>query len=248
MKNQEKIFGLIGKNLSHSFSKNYFEKKWKNQNIEHCKYQNFEISDIQEFPKLIDKQKNLVGLNITIPYKKSIIQFLDELDETAQEIQAVNCISIEKKSKKLKGYNTDCFGFEKSFLPLLQKQHQKALILGTGGAAKAVAFVLKKNKIDFCFVSRKVQKNCLSYFELNKYILQEFKIIINTTPLGMHPKIETKANIPYQFLGKQHLLYDLVYNPLETAFLKMGKEKNCITKNGLQMLEIQAEKGWIIWN
>lgn len=235
-------FGLIGKNIAHSFSESYFSEKFKKENISNCSYQIFDLESLEEIKKLIST-KGLKGFNVTIPYKEEIIPFLDELSPTAQEIQAVNCVQI-LKGKKI-GYNTDAYGFEKSLLPLLQKHHKKALILGDGGAAKAVKYVLKKQKIEHLTVSR---KGAFIYSELTKEIIEDHNLIMNCTPLGTFPKVEEFPLIPYEFLTKKHLLYDLIYNPAQTLFLKKGKSNLAQTKNGYEMLVLQAEKSWKIWN
>ena len=203
---------------------------------------------------------DLRGLNVTIPYKESVIPFLDELDETAKEIGAVNCIRIlddaaQPSEKRLIGYNTDAFGFRQSIKPFLETQHERALILGTGGASKAVHYVLKTIGIDCYFVTRTkiisnqlITKNEFSYEELNEYVMSAFKLIVNTTPVGMYPNVDEAPAIPYEFLTPSHLLYDLVYNPAETEFLKRGKKMGASTLNGLSMLHQQAEEAWRIWN
>lgn len=242
------LFGLLGKNIAYSFSKKYFTNKFEKEKTEH-KYINIDvekISDLLDF--LANNIKTLKGFNVTIPYKEEIFNYLDELDANAQEIGAVNCVKIIDK-QYLKGYNTDVYGFEQSIKPLLKKYHVKALILGTGGASKAVAFSLKKMNIDYKFVSRNPNGNQFSYTDLNKVILTEYTIVINTTPLGTKHKLESLfVDIPYQFLTKNHLLYDLIYNPKRTQFLKKGEEQGAIIKNGLEMLHLQADKSWEIWN
>lgn len=240
-------FGLLGKNISYSFSRNYFENKFKNENIVNVTYENFDISTIESFPVIISETKNLRGLNVTIPYKEAIIPLLDKLDPTAKNIGAVNTIKITKKGL-LKGYNTDYYGFKNSLKPLLKKQHKKALILGTGGASKAVAYALKKLNIEYRFVSRTLTGNTIKYESLNKDIIASHLIIINCTPLGTFPNITDCPNIPYNFLTKDHILYDLIYNPEETQFLKNGIPRGCTVTNGLKMLQLQAEKSWKIWN
>lgn len=245
----ENLYGIIGKKLSHSFSKSYFEKKYKENNLENYSYCNFEIADISEFPALLEKNKNLKGLNVTNPYKEEIISFLDELSEEAKQIGAVNCIKIE--NNKLVGYNTDVYGFGQSIKPFLDTNHQKALILGTGGASKAVAFALKNIGVEVFFVTSSKNKklnNCFFYSELNAIVLNAFKLIVNTTPLGMFPNINSFPDIPYQFITASHLCYDLIYNPELTEFLKKSKQQGALTINGLSMLHLQAEKSWEIWN
>ncbi|MBI4929680.1 MAG: shikimate dehydrogenase [Bacteroidetes bacterium] len=244
-----KTYGLIGFPLSHSFSQKYFTEKFKIENIPDCEFRNFLLDDINKFPELIKSTPSLCGLSITIPHKQNVIKFLDVVDASAKEIGAVNCIKRWQMADggwRMAGYNTDIFGFEKSLIPLLKSYHTHALILGTGGAAKAVVYVLDKLKIKFRYVSRTI--NHLSYTEINQKIIQENLLIINATPLGMFPNINNYPNIPYKFLSSAHLLYDLTYNPEETLFLKKGKENGAQAKNGLEMLHLQAEKSWEIWN
>lgn len=235
-------FGLIGKSLKHSFSSSYFENKFSTNKLSNCNYQNFELDNLDRIRSFVfDNQ--LQGLNVTIPYKEEIIKHLDKLSKEAFEIGAVNCISVEKN--KLIGHNTDCYGFTKSITPLIRKEHKKALILGTGGASKAVAYSLQKLEIEFEFISRNGK---LKYQNVNEYLQKGFSIIINTTPLGTFPKTDTFPELPYQLIDKNFLMYDLVYNPETTRFLQFGKEKKCTTKNGYEMLTLQAEKSWQIWN
>jgi len=245
-----KLYGLIGYPLTHSFSENYFTNKFRQESISDSTYKLFPIQSINELPALIKANPDLCGLNVTIPYKESVIPFLDELDPTAKEVGAVNCIKINEG--KLIGYNTDVFGFRQSIKPFIETQHQRALILGTGGASKAVYYVLKQIGIDCYFVSRNKSEftagNCFSYDELNEYVFKAFKLIVNTSPLGMYPNEETFPEIPYQFIESDHLLYDLVYNPLETEFMKKGKSRGAVALNGLSMLHQQAEEAWRIWN
>ncbi|MEN8186438.1 MAG: shikimate dehydrogenase [Bacteroidota bacterium] len=242
-------YGLVGKNISYSFSEGYFSKKFKELNLEECSYQNFDINSIKDFPKIIsENQDTLKGLNVTIPYKENVLSYLDELDADADEIGAVNTIKI-LKNNKLKGYNTDVYGFKNSLSPLLSGHHKKALILGTGGASKAIAFVFDELQIEYLFVSRNPKNELtIKYDDLSKELLENYQIVVNCTPLGTFPNIENCPDIPYQFLSKSHLLFDLIYNPQETLFLKKGKEKGTAIKNGLEMLELQAEKAWEIWN
>lgn len=243
-----KVFGLLGKDISYSFSRGYFTKKFKNLGIEKHKYVNFDIPEIKDFPSIIKETKHLSGINVTIPYKEKVIPFLDKLDKTAKKIGAVNTIKFTKRGN-LKGYNTDVFGFENSLFPLMKNHHKKALILGTGGASKAIAYALKKNNIKFKFVSRNPQnKKEISYKSITKKVIEKHLIIINSTPVGTSPNVENSPNIPYQFLTENHLLFDLIYNPKITAFLSKGKEKGATIKNGYEMLEFQAEESWRIWN
>ncbi len=241
-------FGLIGKNISYSFSKKYFTEKFINLKLDKYSYENFDLKNIDEFPLVLDKNRDMLqGINVTIPYKQEIFGYLDEIDEDARTIGAVNTIKILKNGK-LKGFNTDVYGFEQSLKPLLKNHIKNALILGTGGASKAVAFVLNKLGIGFKFVSRK-SSNELSilYEQLTEDVMNSHHLIINCTPIGTYPKIENSPIIPYHFLTNSHFLYDLIYNPSETLFLAKGKEKGAIIKNGEQMLKLQADKAWDIW-
>lgn len=248
-KENKNLFALVGKNISYSFSKGYFTNKFDELNLNENEYVNFDIQSIKELPiKIKEHKKVLKGMNVTIPYKLEVFNYLDKIDKKAQKVGAVNTIRISKKGK-LKGFNTDVYGFKKSLKPLIKNYHKKALILGTGGASKAVAYVLKKLNIKYKFVSRNPKgKKEISYQSLSKEIITSHYLIINCTPLGTHPNIDDSPNIPYQFLSKKHLLYDLIYNPSETTFLKKGKENGVEIKNGLEMLEQQAEKAWRIWN
>ncbi|MBI3502433.1 MAG: shikimate dehydrogenase [Bacteroidetes bacterium] len=242
--NIKRLFGLIGYPLAHSFSQKYFTEKFKRENISDCEFRNLPIENINEFPELLKQNPSLAGLSVTIPHKQGILKFLHEIDEAAKKVGAVNCIKIS--NHKLKGYNTDIVGFEKSLQPLLKLHPKKALVLGTGGAAKAVKYILDMLKISFRSVSR--SKNHFSYSDINRSIIQECSLIINTTPLGMFPNSNNCPDIPFEFLTRKHLLYDLIYNPEETLFLKKGKEKGSQIKNGLEMLHLQAEEAWRIWN
>ncbi|MFK7003780.1 shikimate dehydrogenase [Flavobacterium covae] len=243
-----KKLGLLGKNISYSFSRNYFTNKFQNEFLTSIfSYDNYDIQKIDEFKEIIINEPNLIGLNVTIPYKEEIIPYLDELSEIAKNIEAVNTIKITS-DKKLIGHNTDFYGFQKSLTPLLQNHHKKALILGTGGASKAIAYVLKSLEIDFLFVSRKQFNDTITYDQLNNSILTEYTIIINCTPLGTYPNIQDCPTIPYEFITSNHLVYDLIYNPKKTTFLAKAEEKGAIIKNGYEMLVLQAEKAWKIWN
>ena len=241
--------GLLGKNISYSFSRGYFTEKFAKEGLSDHEYVNFDIQSIDEFPSVIREFKNhLKGLNVTIPYKQDIFSFLDDIDEVAKEVGAVNTVCMTKKGK-LKGYNTDIIGFRNSLKPLLRASHTKALILGTGGASRAVAYVLKSMGIAYLKVSRCPKKKSeISYAELNNQFLTSHTVIINCTPLGTFPHIALKPNLPYRFLNESHLLYDLVYNPEMTSFLKEGKSRGAQIKNGLEMLELQAEASWHLWN
>ena len=236
-----RTFGLIGKNLIHSFSKQYFSEKFIKKKITNTQYLHFELENISEFKGLIKKTK-IHGLNVTIPYKKSIIPFLDELSEEASLIGAVNTIHFNKG--KLIGYNTDYIGFKKSIQPLL-KGRNKALVLGNGGASKAIQYALIQLGIKFKIISRNTS---FDYSDIIKQTTEYYSIIINTTPLGSYPKIDQQPNIPYKYLNKNNLLFDVIYNPNETKFLAYGRARNTQTKNGVEMLKIQAEESWKIWN
>ncbi len=241
-------FGLVGKNISYSFSRKYFSKKFTKLELDNYSYVNFDIDTIKEFPDLIKNNPTLKGLNVTIPYKEKVIPYLDELSSEAKEIGAANTIKI-LKNKKLKGYNTDAYGFKESIEPLIRKYHSKALILGTGGASKAVNFALKELEVSSMYISRfPKNENEISYQEITEEIINNSKIIVNCTPLGTHPNIERYPDIPYNFLTDKHLLFDLIYNPSKSTFLRKGLEKKSTIINGLQMLELQAEKAWHIWN
>ncbi len=246
VENRKKMFkyGLVGRNISYSFSKTYFTQKFNTLHLHDCQYSNFDIQTIKEFSEVI--AEDVKGLNITIPYKEQVIDFLDDIDEEALEIGAVNTIKVT--NNKLKGFNTDVYGFEESLKPLLQKHHTKALVLGTGGASKAVIFVLKKLSIDYLVISRTPTKGQISYQDITKEILKEYTVIINCTPLGTYPEITTCPDIPYGYIMDKHLLYDLIYNPLKSKFLSKGEERGASIYNGLKMLELQAEKSWEIWN
>jgi len=248
-----KIFGLIGRKLAHSFSPQYFRQKFSNEKINDAQYRLYPLENIHEFHLLIKNNPDIAGLNVTIPYKTDIIPLLDGLSKAAKEIGAVNTIKIEFSGTDLQliGYNTDYLGFTKSIEPHLKSYHTKALILGTGGSSKAVKFGLKQLNIDFMEVSRNPQnqnQNQMNYSALSKEVLNKYKLIINTTPLGMFPEVNKKPDIDYSFLTRQHLLYDLIYNPYKTMFLKEGEKNGCQIKNGLEMLQIQAEYSWKIWN
>lgn len=236
-------YGLIGYPLTHSFSPAYFKRKFAEQGIE-ATYEAFPLTQINKFPQLLKTHPSLGGLNVTIPHKEAIIPYLDEVDTTAAEIGAVNCISITNGVKK--GYNTDAIAFEQSLVPLLTPQHTHALILGTGGASKAVAYALQQLGIPFQKVSRTKKEGLLTYDELTNEVIAQHKLIINTTPLGMSD-ISSAPFLLYDHIGNGHLLYDLIYNPDETAFLAYGLQRGAHIKNGFEMLELQAEASWEIW-
>ncbi len=240
-------FGLIGYPLSHSFSQKFFTEKFLKENIVNAQYANFPIPSIESFAALWKEHPNLEGLNVTIPYKKEVIAFLQHSSPVVESIKACNCIC--KFNNELYGYNTDVIGFEKSLLPFLQSHHTHALILGTGGASAAVQWVLQKLNIQYQVVSRKGNAVAnLSYEQLTKSIIETHTLIINTSPLGMFPNVNEAPPIAYEGITAQHHLYDLVYNPTETLFMKNGLAKGATVQNGLAMLHIQAEESWAIWN
>ncbi len=241
-------FGLIGYPLSHSFSKGYFTEKFLRGDLPDCEYLNFPIDSITKFPEIILNTPGLCGLNVTIPYKEQLFPYLDEIDPIARQIGAVNTIKFIQSPDKqiLKGFNTDIYGFSEALKEVLPGKVEFALILGTGGASKAVAFSLDRMSIKYKFVSRK--PGHLSYNKLDKSIIIRHKLIINTTPLGTFPDVNNCPDIPFGFLSPTHILFDLIYNPAETVFLRRGREQGAITVNGLRMLHLQAEKSWEIWN
>lgn len=243
-------YGLIGYPLKHSFSRAFFTEKFTKEEI-NAVYLNFEIENISLFPDIIKSHSSLRGLNVTLPYKQQIIPFLDEIDPRAQAIGAVNVIKILRKNGKTKlvGYNSDIIGFQSSISPLINKDiHHKALILGTGGASKAVFNGLEALGIESIFVSRTPKAEQLSYLEIDQDIINNYKVIVNTSPLGTFPNVEDAPDIPYHLLSNDHVLYDLVYNPAESKFLQLGKQQGATIKNGAEMLELQAREAWKIWN
>jgi shikimate dehydrogenase len=240
-------FGLIGKNISYSFSKKYFTDKFALGSLDDCFYTNFDIQTIEEFPEIIANNPDLKGLNITIPYKEAVIPYLNKLSKNAALISAVNVVRFTKKGN-LKGYNSDYYGFMKSLEPLLQPHHKKALILGTGGAAKAVSFALDQLGILYTFVTREEKEGMIDYNRINATTFDNHQIIINCTPIGTVPNIKEFPPIPYNFFTEKHIAFDLIYNPEETQFLKKAKKKGAVIKNGYEMLVLQAEKAWKIWN
>ncbi|WP_248722572.1 shikimate dehydrogenase [Seonamhaeicola sp. ML3] len=240
--------GLLGKNISYSFSRSYFKEKFEKEGITNTTYVNFDIESIDLFPSILKNTEGLKGMNVTIPYKQDVIPYLDKLNKKAKEIGAVNTIKITKKGKLI-GYNTDCYGFKKSLKPYLKSHHKKALILGTGGASKAIAYALKELDITFKYVSRNMTDGIsFTYDTLTEDVIKENPIIINCTPLGTFPNIENHPNIPYNGITNKHILFDLIYNPEETTFLKKGKSNGAVIINGLKMLQLQAEKAWSIWD
>ncbi|MGJ8759742.1 MAG: shikimate dehydrogenase family protein [Polaribacter sp.] len=246
---KNKVFGLLGKDIEYSFSRGYFTEKFEKLDLQKCRYVNFDLQKIEDFTTVIKEGgDSLGGINVTIPYKEEVMKYLDKLDETAKAIGAVNTIKFTKRGN-LKGYNSDVVGFEKSIFPLIKKHHKRALILGTGGASKAIAYALKKNDIKFKFVSRNPEgKKEISYQDLTEEIMEKYQIIINSSPVGTSPNTDRCPDIPYQFITEKHLLYDLIYNPEVTTFLAKGKAQGATIKNGYEMLQLQAEESWRIWN
>lgn len=246
-----RTFGLIGYPLSHSFSEGYFKEKFRKEGITDAVYKPFPLEYIEDFESLLERQE-LDGLNVTIPYKEQVIPYLDELDEPVKTIEAVNTIKFLKAGDfpYLKGFNTDVYGFLESLRPLLQPYHKKALVLGTGGASKAVTYVLKQLGINWIYVSRNPgqKENTIAYQDIDEELMQSAHLIINTSPLGMYPHTDKAPDIPYELLSERHILYDLIYNPEITKFMELGKQQHARVKNGYEMLVLQAEKSWEIWN
>ncbi len=246
-----RCFGLIGFPLSHSFSAKYFADKFERERLTDCTYCNFPLEQIGLLNQLIQEHNDLIGLNVTIPYKEQVIPYLQSIEEEAAQIGAVNTIRIirDRSIIQLRGYNTDAYGFQASLEPFVKKHFTRALILGTGGASKAVAYVLKRLGMEVIYVSRKPRiKGHLSYRELTPDMMASCQVIVNTSPSGMYPDTDVCPDIPYECLTSEHLLYDLIYNPAETKFLALGRVKGAVTINGLQMLHLQADKAWEIWN
>lgn len=246
-----RTFGLIGYPLGHSASREYFEKKFNEEHIEDASYRLFELKDIKNFPGLLNETPGLAGLNVTLPYKQAIMPFLDALDPEARSIGAVNCISIEPSGDRIftKGFNTDAEGFKQTLLPLLKPHHKRALVLGTGGGARAVGYVLNQLGISHIFVSRHPGAgNEIAYEKMDEELVEKHSLVVNATPVGMFPLTDQCPPLPYHALGDNHLLYDLVYNPTESLFLKMGKKARARIKNGMEMLILQAEYAWEVWN
>ena len=243
-----RYFGLIGKPLVHSFSQRYFTQKFQEESID-AAYGLYELDKIEDL-KLLLQQKVFSGLNVTIPYKQSVLSYLSEFDETARAVGAVNVIKFVRRSGEvvLKGYNSDVIGFHDSLVPLLRPYHKRALVFGTGGASKAVEYVLRRLGIEVQLVSRQAKDSVLSYEQITPEVLQSYQLLVNTTPLGTFPHVDTCVDIPYQNITNKHLLYDLVYNPQETLFLRHGKERGAQVMNGYAMLRGQAEAAWEIWN
>lgn len=239
-------FGLIGRSLKHSFSRNYFTQKFQDLQITDCSYELFELQSIDQFPALVKSLPDLAGLNATIPYKEEVIPFLDELHPDVQQMGACNCILV--RAGRLIGYNTDYIGFRDSLVPKLTKPHQQALVLGSGGASKAVRYALESLGMAVQTVSRSAATGNLTYEQLSEEILEEHTLIVNTTPLGMYPEVDAAPAIPYQWVTNEHFLFDVVYNPAKTKFLALGEERGAQIANGEEMLVLQAEANWKIWN
>lgn len=241
----KKTYGLLGKNIEYSFSRKYFNDRFESEKID-AHYKNFDLQNIEELKEILRKEE-INGMNVTIPYKLDIFSFLDRLSPEAEAIGAVNVVKFEKDGS-LTGHNSDYYGFKESLLPLLKTKPKKALVLGTGGASKATAYALKNLGIEFTFVSRTSKEGQLTYGDLTQEIIEDHLLIINSTPLGTFPKVEACPDIPYQFLTNKHMLFDLIYNPSETTFLKKGAAQGASILNGERMLVLQAEKSWEIWN
>ncbi len=246
-----KLLGLIGYPLEHSYSERFFNERFARLGYDFVEYRNFPLEQIEDLPQLLELFPEICGFNVTSPYKQSVMKYLTWFSEEASEVNAVNTVIVKREGESygLYGYNTDIYGFEQSFLPELEPHHKKALILGTGGAAQAVAYVLRRNGLEYSFVSRGnfEGSNTFSYGDLDSKIMQEHQIIINATPIGMYPQVNLYPPLPYEYLGEGHLLFDLIYNPAETKFLALGKSQGAKTVNGLLMLEKQAEKAWEIF-
>ncbi|REJ83504.1 MAG: shikimate dehydrogenase [Bacteroidetes bacterium] len=246
-----KKYGLFGYPLEHSYSKKFFTEKFMREDRDDCVFENYESKDIYDLKKIIHENPNLMGLNITLPFKQDVIPMLDQLDDISQKIGAVNTIRILRQDHgkfELHGFNTDAWGFELAIRPILRPHHRRALILGTGGSAKAVSFVFRKLNIEHFFVTREESRFHYSYADLNQNAMKAFQVIVNTTPLGMYPDIDSCPNIPYEFLTHKNLCFDLIYNPAQTKFLERSKEAGAFIHNGFRMLRLQAEKSWEIWN
>lgn len=242
-------YGIIGYPLGHSFSPGFFNEKFINEGID-AVYERYELSQIDLLPEIIASNPELCGLNVTIPYKQQIMQYLDELSEEAREIGAVNVVKVTHNGKNvhLKGFNSDVIGFSRSIEPLLEKHHKKALILGTGGAAQAIDYGLMQLGLETIKVSRYERPDTIQYDKITPDVIKEYKVIINCTPIGMYPNTEECPNLPYEAMDSQHLLYDLIYNPDTTLFMKKGMERGAVVKNGLEMLLLQAYASWEFWH
>lgn len=241
-----KLYGLIGRPLKHSFSKKYFTEKFNREGIPDCQYENFELETINQLATVLKTYTDLCGLNVTIPYKKEVIPFLHTKNNIVEAVGACNCIKIV--DGQLYGFNTDVIGFQKSLQPFLKPHHLKALVLGTGGSAGAVQYALQELNIAYKLVSRQPAANVLTYNELTEALLKDYTVIINTTPVGMFPNLDAAPELPYQFITPDHLLFDLIYNPEKTVFLQKGEARGATTSNGYEMLLLQAEESWVIWN
>jgi shikimate dehydrogenase len=244
----EVVFGLVGRRLSHSFSRDYFDRKFKALQLP-FEYRNFELAEISALPEIIRSEPRLRGLNVTVPYKESVISFLDDLSEDAQQIGAVNCIRISGDG--LTGFNTDWIGFTQMIRPRLQPNHTKALVLGTGGSARAIAYAFRNIGIDVLFVTSSDNQSAgtaIRYAEIDEKLMNEHLIVVNCTPLGMGSDADKSPLLPFRFLSAKHLAIDLIYNPPQTLFLKRSAESGAVTLNGQKMLEIQADRSWEIWN
>ena len=239
-------FGLLGKNISYSFSKSFFTEKFEEEDID-ASYRNFDLDSIADLKEMLQENPDVEGLNVTIPYKEAILPMLDDIDPDAQNIKAVNTVKISEEGK-LKGYNTDYIGFSESLKPYLQDHHKKALILGTGGASKAINYALQKMGIDSTFVSRTADEHMYSYEELDDIALREHQLIINCTPIGTYPNVSDCPEIPVEEITSKHLVFDLIYNPPITKLMELSKVRGATVLNGLKMLEIQADEAWKIWN
>jgi shikimate dehydrogenase len=251
-------FALIGKSLKHSFSPSYFEQKFKSEGLGNLSYESSEIADINDFPAWIIANRDIVGFNVTIPYKKSIVTYLDELFGPAAGLGIVNTVVVEREvddfegqkipGLRLKGFNTDIYGFKESFKPLMKSEFERALILGTGASAGSIAYVLYKLGVDMLFVSRNPSGDQeIAYEDINEHVIRFHPLIINTTPLGQYPNIQEFPPLPWEFIGNKHLLYDLIYNPSETEFLRRGRMQGATTHNGMSMLQLQADQSLKIW-
>lgn len=241
-----KRYGLIGRTLTHSFSKDFFSRKFEKEGRTDCVYDNFELPTIEEFPSLLGAHPDLRGLNVTIPYKEDVLRFLTDSNDIVKEIGACNCIKI--KGDERVGYNTDVLGFRNSLVPKLKRYHRRALILGSGGASKAIRYVLQQLDIDYSIVSRHKKINDLGYEDLGEELIADHHLIINTTPLGMYPNVDADPPVPYAYITHKHFLYDVIYNPLKTKFLTEGEKRGAQICNGYEMLIEQAEESWRIWN
>jgi shikimate dehydrogenase len=245
-----RLFGLIGSSLVHSSSKDYFERKFMDEGITDAAFSNFELANLDYVPVILDHFPNLEGLAVTVPYKTSIIPLMMRITDEVKEIRAMNVVKIKRRENtvQLHGYNTDVCGFEKSIIPYLHSSHNRALVLGSGGAGKAVGYVFQKLGIEYRYVSRHNLAGVFSYEELSEDIIASYPLIVNATSLGMYPHVDTFPDIPYEGIGERHLLFDLVYNPEMSIFLKKGQEHGAFIKNGYDMLRFQAEEAWRIWN